>query len=208
MKKAKIWDKTTIIWKFGSIDGAKTNIPVDDWKDENEKYFHTLRGMRIISLNDLSEKGERQALIELDIFRVSICPTTARGKILELLMGLDYRTIRNVFSRPSSHLFSIHYALQNGESFCDSAIEKAKLIFSKFGVEDSAGREIANFLILRESLVKTSNGWIPFADYLRVKNGLKQMCSLWGEEITLGNCIFSINDRAAESNWLAKMGAK
>ena len=203
MKGTKIWDKTSIIWEFGSYGKGNTNVPVTDWHDKSEEHFHRLQSMRIISLGDPNEKGERQALIELEIFRVVVSPGTERNKIVSLLMGFD-PTARGVEAKDHSPCFSVKYALKQGENFSDSAIDRAAKMLKALGVSDDRGLKIANFIILRESLVKTRDGWIPYEDYLRKRHGLKQVCTLWGKTIKIGGLKFSISYKGAESNVFAR----
>jgi hypothetical protein len=197
--KLKIWNKTTIVW--GLDDGMfalNTDILVDDWIDKKQKYFHTLVGMRVVSLN---ESGQREALMELTIRRVSIGPTTALAKITERLMHFDPSVI-GVHNKLYTDSFTVRYRLNEKENFCDSAISRARQLFTKLGIEDKDDDRLANFLTIQESLVKDKKDFIPFADYLRQKHGLKQSCDLWGRKIDLGNAIYTISYPEAESNWL------
>ena len=196
--KPKIWNRTTIVWNFSNVNTGKTNIPVDDWHDEKEKFFHSVHGLQIMSLN---EDGGREALMKIRIFRVSIAPTTCHEKIVSKLMNF-VPGITGVHTKEYSETFSVRYTLGTGETFCDSAINAAKALFEALGIEDKGGYIITNFLAIQENLVKTEKGVIPFSDYLREKHGLKQHCSLWKRNIQIEGATFNINYGKAESNWL------
>ncbi len=203
--KTQIYDKTTMVWGISHVSSLKTNIPVDDWHDKKDKHFHTIEDLRIISCFN-ERQDNRQALIKISLFRVSIGPTTKRQEIIARLENLDESVIKvidNEFTKP----FEISYYLRNGESFCDSAINKAELIFKTFGVEDKKQYNLCNFSPIRETLVKTRrDGFIPYGDYLRKKHGLPQLCSLQTETIRLdGGLTIRMEYQESESNWLYRL---
>lgn len=201
MKKLKIWQKTTIAWGLSSVSGVNTDIPVDDWYEKEKKYFHTIDRLNISSLSERDENGSRQAVIEIRFMRVSIGPTTARNEIINKLMRFDSGIIGvkdPTFSKP----FIVRYALEEGESFCDSGIKKVQKLFEVFGIKDEKNYLLANFLTFQETLVLTKNGPVPFADYLRNKYKLPQACSLWGNKIKVGNLSYSMRYDKSESDFL------
>ncbi|MCA9351869.1 hypothetical protein KC866_00550 [Patescibacteria group bacterium] len=198
----KIWNRTTIVWENSPITKPQTNIRVKDWKDESKNYFHTIDNLQITSLD---ENGQREGLITLDIWRVSISPTTERQFIVEKLMCFDEGII-GVKAEKNKTKFSIRYQIQKGENFSDSAIRMAKQLFSCLGIIDKDFRYLSNFIVVRESLVRTKEkGLIPYSDYLRHKHELPQWCSLWGTRLEVNGLSMVISYKNAESNWLKRM---
>jgi hypothetical protein len=199
--KTQIWNRTTIVWGMSSLFDVKTNIPVDDWYDKKEKLFYTVHDLRVTSSPD--QDHDRRGVIKLKIFRVSVGATTQRAEIISRLGKLD-DSILNV-SDGNGYIdpFKVTYQLKKGESFCDSAFKKVRLIFERFGIEDEKGYILSNFMPIQETLVKTKkNGWIPFGDYLRLKQKLPQMCSMYKTAISIDDLNIIINYQKAESNWL------
>ena len=202
--KTQIWNRTTIVWDFDHILGPKTNIPVDDWNTK-EKLFHTLVGLRAISLPD--RDPERRGVIEVTVYRVSIGPTTKRQEIISRLETLD-DSIVTVDDGRFANPIKITYRLKNGESFCDSAIKKAELILKKFGIKDKDKYFLCNFIPIQETLVRTKDaGWIPYGDYLRHKHKLPQLCSLYKNSIRLeGGLVIRMDYQESPSNFLHTRG--
>jgi len=201
MKNLKIWQKTTIAWGLHSYSSVDTDILVDDWFDKKEKYFHTISRLNISSLSERDENGNRQAIMEVRIMRVSVGPTTARNEIINKLMRFDSGII-GVKDSSFSEPFTVRYALEDGESFCDSAIKKVQKLFEVFGIKDEGNYLLANFLTFQETLVLTKKGPIPFADYLRGKYKLPQACSLWGNKVKVGNLVYTMRYDKSESDFL------
>lgn len=199
--KAQIYNKTTIVWGISNVSELKTNIPVNDWHNE-DIHFHTITCLRISSCFN-AEINNRQAIIKIGISRVSIGPTTMRREIISRLKRLD-ETILRVSNKGFTKPFEVSYYLKNGESFCDSAIKKAELIFKIFGVEDKDKYILCNFLPIQETLIKTKrNYFVPYGDFLRKKHKLPQLCSLQTETLKLdGDLIIKMEYKKSESNWL------
>lgn len=200
--KTQIWNKTTIFWDMpeGDLIEKKTNIPVDDWHDKRKKYFHAVTGMQIVS--NLNEREEdRTATIILEIKRATCPPTTKRGEIISRLEKLD-DSIISVINEEFEHTFKVNYKLESRESFCDSAINKARLVLKALGIDDQKGFILSNFLPIQETLVKTQNGWVPYGDYLRHKHELPPVCFLYDRKIRIDGLEIKINYPNSLSNLL------
>lgn len=201
--KTQIWNRTTIVWNADYfMGGFQTNLPVDDWHDKKEKFFHKINDLRIISLPG---KGDnRQAIIKIQIFRFSAGPTTKREEILIRLKNLDASILEAKDANGIGWNFQASYRLDKGESFCDSAIKKAQQILRSFGVEDKDRFILADFLPLQETLVKTKkDSWVPYGDYLRHKHKLPQVCSLYKKKIALdGGLVMHMDYQQSPSNFL------
>ncbi len=196
----KTWNKTTVVWNFSWTSRSATNIPVTDWKNK-EEHFHELVGL---SVNSVYGKEQREAEMHVTIARVSIGPTTQRDEIIRKLMNFDVR-ISGVKDNGYTEPFLVRYFIAKGETFSESAIKMAKALFETLGIDDKKNFRIADFLINQESLVITKDGYIPYADYLRKKQGLPQICMMWGQKFKLGNLTFSMDYKNAESNIMGKM---
>jgi len=204
--KTQIWNKTTIVWHLDYHYDAKTNIEISDIEPlgppvNRGVMFHTLGGLRITS--NFSEDRIRTATLGLKIARYTTGPTFERTEIISRLKNLDESISEVTDDDGFSDRFQLIYTLQNGESFCDSAINKVKKLFKAFGVEDKDNFHLADFIVIQETLVKTKkDGWIPYGDYLRNKYKLPQVCSLYKRSIEIdGNLVINIEYKKSASNF-------
>lgn len=198
--KTQIWNKTTIfwdmpLWSFGDI---KINIPVYNWGNKEKECFHSLVEMKIVS-NFNKRREARTAAIILKIEGLLMPPATDRDEIISLLEKID-DSITSVSNEKFSNNFIVNYRLKNRESFCDSAINKADLVLKTLGIADQKRFILSDFLPIQETLVKTTDGWIPYGDYLRFKHNLKPICTLYDRKIRDNDLEIKINYRNSPSN--------
>jgi bisphosphoglycerate-independent phosphoglycerate mutase (AlkP superfamily) len=199
--KTQIWNRTTIVWDANDFsDEFKTNIRITHWP-KRAKMFYQLIDLKIFS--NFNNDRSRTATIRMKITQFSSSSEDVRQEIIFRLMRLDKTILRVSSDDNFVGTFEIQYALQNRESFCDSAIKKAKEIFKVLGIKDKDKFILANFIPIQETLVKTkSDGWIPYGDYLRNKYKLPQACSLYNRAIRLdGDLIITVDYQKAESNF-------
>ncbi|NTW27461.1 MAG: hypothetical protein HGA36_03985 [Candidatus Moranbacteria bacterium] len=176
----KRYQKTTMEWNC--YLGLKTIVPVTDWHEQSEKHIHTVSSIKATALPD------RRGQVEVCIRRVCISPTTERKNILTLLSeGLwkqkkellrlnnnnDHIIIKN--ENDHSGVYAIEFQMDNGENFCDMAINIVQEILNILGVDDNNGHTVANFTIKQETYVQFEDNWITFASWLRIRHRLP-MC--------------------------------
>jgi len=68
--------------------------------------------------------------------------------------------------------FTLSFDLDNGEQFCDSAIEIARAVFDGLGVQDPTGLYLARFILQRDTFVNIDGSWVSFARWLRISHRL------------------------------------
>ena len=183
-----------MIWGINRTVRYKTNIPVFDQTGE----FCFLSRLSITSAPQ--EKSSRKGTIKIGVtFGQPYDRSVMLETIRRLLMGLD-NSIVDVFCGKCDGDFSVVYKLRGSESFCNSAIRKAKLLLEKFGIKDEGSFTLSDFVSIQDTLVKTPKGWIPHADYLRHQHGLKQCCTLYNQNIRIDNLVIRIEYKGSESN--------
>jgi hypothetical protein len=163
----KRWNRTVFDWACSHLDGWKTNIPVDDWHKPEEKHFHGLHRLRIIS-----QPNNRIAMAEVVVQRVAISPSTRRKEIIEKLRGAEPLRSTRVLEEDFCSIFQLELSLFRGEHFSDAAINIAKAICQVLGIQHKSKHSFASFVVYQETLVYKNEEWISFADYLRDKYGL------------------------------------
>ncbi|MCC2631035.1 MAG: hypothetical protein K0S38_844 [Candidatus Paceibacter sp.] len=162
-----------MVWDF-SCDGLKTDIPVTDWPHLSAtQYFHSVH--HIVATSQPKGKGE----IEIDIRRVSICPTDQRDEILRRLSSERHWTHfrgfdgQGTFTGPirnkeHSSYFALQFDLGKDQHFCDIALDTVRDIFRHLSMEDPTHYQLANFSMAQETLVYADGEWISFASWLRM----------------------------------------
>lgn len=174
------WHKTVMKWECHL--GLETDIPVTDWRDPAKKLVHTIHELTATSLPD------REVKVEVGVRRVCISPTTERETILARLSegmerfrktrtGLECQRICVHDGGQFSAVFTIEFRLENGEKFCDVAIEAVREIFKSLGVQDDDGYYLADFEHSRETFIRLDDAWIPFARWLRMTHRLPIWCT-------------------------------
>ena len=173
----KRWQKTVIEWDCSL--GLETNVRVTDWHKPREKYVHKIHKIKATALPD------RNGQVELQIFRVSICPTTERQLILSRLFegsqkyrkalsrlndGYDYIAVKDEGEHSSA--FIIDFRLENGDHFCDIVIGIVREVFKILGVKDDKGYRLADFAVKQETYIRFEEAWITFASWLRIQHQL------------------------------------
>jgi hypothetical protein len=172
----KRWQKTVVKWNC--ISGHKTNVRVTDWPHK-EKIFHEIHKIEATAL------PERKGKIELQIDKNgSIGPTTERKTILDrLTQGLNSR-LENIFRLDRgrfiavkdegeySDIFTVKFQLDNGDHFCDVAIEIVREVFKIFDIKDERGIWLAWFEVTQETFFQLDDAWIAFARWLRMQHRL------------------------------------
>jgi len=154
--------------------GITTKVPVTDWDDPKDKYFHTIEDIEATALPG------RKCQVEVEIKRICVSPTTERKTILEMLsaglwkhreelLRLDGGCAISVSNENEySGVYTIGFCLENGEHFCDTVINIVEKVFSVLGVEDNRRYTLANFTIAQETFIRLEEAWITFANWLRI----------------------------------------
>lgn len=157
------WNKTEMVWDC--FMGLETDIPVNDWPHPVEKqYVHTVQKVTATA------GPERDAKIEVAIRRVSICPTDQRETILNRLSTAMAGKASVKDGGEYSEIFTISFSLDNGDKFCDTAIELVREIFKALGLKDEKGLRLAGFKITQETFFHLDDGWVSFARWLRMQH--------------------------------------
>lgn len=158
--------------------GLDTDIPVDDWHEANKKYFHKIHSMKAISQMD--QKG----LLTIQIKRVSVSPTTQKVHIIERLKTIAKNLLEskqgyiydNIYVYPKNDFceyIDLGFFLHDQAGFCDGAIMLAIAIHKGLGIEGPLECRVGDFAITQETMVWLDEGWITFANWLRMKHGLR-----------------------------------
>lgn len=177
----KRWNKMVMSWE-SSVVGFETNIPVTDWIDPDKKFFHHISKISVTALPD------RKGKVEIDIFRVSISPTTERENIRQKMdegirayeekIFKGFRSSDDFIHSVQSpeqfqSTYTIDFSLTNGEQFCAAALRIVRIIFESLGVEDNDGFRLARFKITQETFIlMEKNAWITFSNWLRIQHRL------------------------------------
>ncbi len=81
--------------------------------------------------------------------------------------------------------FTLSFVLDDGEQFCDTAIEIARAVFEGLGVHDFHGLFLARFSLRRDTFVNIDGSWITFAKWLRINHRLP----IYGPEDSIDEMI-------------------
>lgn len=159
----KRWNKTTMAWNY--MLGLDTNVAVTDWPNPKAKYVHKIYGIKATAMHD------RTGQIDVEIRRVAISPTTKRAEILKRLSI----KVAGVFvyaaqGEEHSSTFTTYFKLEDGDKFCDTAIELVSAIFTALGVEDPSKLRLARFTVTQETFFLFDDSWISFARWLRMSH--------------------------------------
>ena len=171
------YQKTRLTWNWQchgkGCNGLETDIPVSDWPNPNEPHVHTITGIEATAL------PERRGEIELDIRRVSIGPTDARGIICDRLdatfrdrrdnrqYGIEWIEMRK--GRGQFDPFVLVFHLQDGQHFCETAVRLTQMIMELFKIEDKSGYSLSKFDLTQETMIKFEENWITYANWLRIR---------------------------------------
>jgi hypothetical protein len=169
MTTSNKWQKTTMTWD--EHPNWTTNITVDDLEGCCPHY---IKRMRAISVIDGCDDEARTAVLTFDTVRGVIGPTTRRAEILAKLTSLKeitgYEYFRVSTLDPGS---SCKISFRLRRSFCDDVIDFIEHFFNVLGIEDVKKYRLSNFEISSVSMHRQGDGWIPFTQYFKFKNGLQ-----------------------------------
>lgn len=176
----KRYQKTEMEWNC--YLGLKTNVPITDWHKPEEAHIHTIDMIKATALPD------RKGQVDVRIKRLCVSPTTERKSIHDLLSkGLwkqkkELLRLNNDDDRIAvkneddfSGIYRVEFWMDNGENFCDMAINIVQEVLNILGVDDKNGYVVAGFTIKQETYVQFENSWITFASWLRIKHRLPIM---------------------------------
>lgn len=168
------WNRTVLEWNFRGSSGLKTTLPVvGDPTGKIEKgKSQTLYALRAISL------PERRGKIV-----VEMCPSVNllnhAGEVhifrrFTNLLGSErgVNVYRGTWGNGAWPPLSIGFKLDDGESFCDTAVGLAKAILAKAGVQDEHNYWLGHFTLKQDTFVKFENGWISSVRWLRIQHQL------------------------------------
>lgn len=159
----------------------------------NRRLTHVLGKMQAIS--QPRNRGQRRGVIKLDI---AGCFHNGSNKPPrdDAIVGFIKQAVEKMTKEPSRKRkwgvqiepppvryhghgkswmdteFTLSFALDDGEQFCDSVIEIARAVFEGLGVHDESGLWLARFTLRRETFVNVDGAWISFARWLRISHGL------------------------------------
>ena len=72
----------------------------------------------------------------------------------------------------SREAVTVKFLPENGDQFCDTAIELASAIFKALGVKNNGGYVLADFKLTQETYVWLDDAWTSYAQWLRIKHHL------------------------------------
>ncbi len=185
------WDKVTLKWDFRT--GRETSVHEEGhfepnlynprvYSSEAHKKMHGLFGMEIYSLYE--DSGSRIGEVRLDVRHKTRTVAPKKDAIKSLLVAEFERGFQNHTFRYapvvivpegnswSDTIFIVRFGLENGEQFCDIAIEVARATLAALGVYDREGRTTTDFELKRETFAKFEGNWITFENWLRMKHCL------------------------------------
>ncbi len=163
----KRWNKTTIHWDVKSPNGSwSTKLKCND----EVNTYHKLSDLTLTS-----NPNHRTAIISMVILDASSCLSERRMKnVCDQLISAIERQGRMVSIKLSRfNILRLNFSIKKGEQFCDAAIKVARIILETLGIKDKKDHRLANFYVSQESMVSYKGQWISFADYLRIKHGLR-----------------------------------
>lgn len=171
------YEKTELNWSWTSLSELQTDIPVTDWPHPEDKpRVHTIASIQTQALPD------RGGQMIIDFRRVAISPNTDARVIIcdRLESALTQHRIKSAairyFNLKSGRgyldKFVIEFALNDGHHFCESVIPAVEAILDAFQIEDPHKFRLSEFDLVRRTMIKFEDGWITYANWLRIRNRL------------------------------------